>query len=383
MATFLKNKVSSDYQRRMSFATQTSQTKNKVADYVNQISSDWDKGRGKGERQKNERRRRVSVDSLPAESFIEIKFVDSTTKEEKSMRYGQSMPLKSLFKKYAEDNNLSLRQLRFSYEGRTLFLSSVGSKSAKDLGIETLDSIFVTNNAAVAQEKQEESSSSSSDESKENNFANPQDGRETPPRKKSKGKSNRKKCRRASWDGPTSLLDEEERLKLIHSRQLSQVFAEVSPKFELIRQRLNAMDLTCTPPKVKRSKKKLPVAIPMPLSNPGGIGLGGKAGVPFYNVHVGEPENLYKVTKPLQGGKSMSIDLHGLTKDEAIKELDECLPKWVDAAQRGEYPWVIPAVIICGGGNQILSETVEQWIKCNENVAKAPQNRFRRRRQTM
>ena len=30
MSTFLRNKVSSDYQRRMSFATQTTQTKKKV-----------------------------------------------------------------------------------------------------------------------------------------------------------------------------------------------------------------------------------------------------------------------------------------------------------------------------------------------------------------
>jgi hypothetical protein len=32
---------------------------------------------------------------------------------------------------------------------------------------------------------------------------------------------------------------------------------------------------------------------------------------------------------------------------------------------------VIPAVIVCGGGNQILSEAVDQWIKTNINVAKA------------
>jgi hypothetical protein len=44
----------------------------------------------------------------------------------------------------------------------------------------------------------------------------------------------------------------------------------------------------------------------------------------------------------------------------------------MDAAMKGEYPWVIPAVIVCGGGNQILSETVEAWIREKKNVANAP-----------
>lgn len=39
---------------------------------------------------------------------------------------------------------------------------------------------------------------------------------------------------------------------------------------------------------------------------------------------------------------------------------------------KGEYPWVITVDIICGGGNQILSETVETWIKSKTNVANAP-----------
>jgi hypothetical protein len=40
---------------------------------------------------------------------------------------------------------------------------------------------------------------------------------------------------------------------------------------------------------------------------------------------------------------------------------------------------VIPAVIICGGGNQILSEAVDQWIKTNVYVAKAPKRKYSRR----
>lgn len=372
MSAFLSNKVSSDYQRRMSFATHTTQSKKKVQDYVDQISNDWDSGKATNVRQKKDRRRRMSVDSLPADSFIDIKLVDAKTKEEKSMRYGLSMNLKSLFVKYAEDRNLSLRQLRFSYEGRTLFLSSVGSKTPQDLGIKHLDSIFVTDNASTPEE---ESSSSSSDESKENS-------RPSSKQLSSKGKSNTRKCRRASWAGVDNL-GEEERLKLIHSRQLSRVFAEVAPQFEHIRQKLNALNLTCSPPKIKRNKKKMPLAIePLPLvNNPNSDGLGSKAGVPFYAVHVGEADNLYKITKPLRG-KTISIDLHGFTKEQALSELDAKLPEWVDIAMRGAYPWVISTVIICGGGNQILSQAVDQWIKCNDHVAKAPKRKFSRRRTT-
>jgi DNA-nicking Smr family endonuclease len=361
----------------MSFATQTTQTKKKVQDYVNQISSDWDTGRAKSVKNKNERRRRATMDALPADSFIEIKLVDSVTKEETKLSYGLSMPLKALFKKYAEDRNLNLRQLRFSYEGRTLFLSSVGNKSPQDLGIENLDSIVVTNNSAPnPQQAPDSEGNSSSDESKASSSSSQSK------KEKRKGKY-RKQCRRASWAGP-EILGEEERLKLKHSQQLSRVFTEVAPQFEQIRQKLNAMNLACTPPKVKKSQRKVPlVTDPLPLvNNPCDIGVGGKPGVPFYNVHVGEADNLYKITKPLQG-KSRSIDLHGMTKEEALKELDDVLPKWVDIAMRGTYPWVIPAVIICGGGNQILSEAVDQWIKCNDNVAKAPKNKFRRRRCTM
>eukprot|EP00578_Thalassiosira_sp_NH16_P002003 CAMPEP_0181130940 /NCGR_PEP_ID=MMETSP1071-20121207/30142_1 /TAXON_ID=35127 /ORGANISM="Thalassiosira sp., Strain NH16" /LENGTH=584 /DNA_ID=CAMNT_0023217065 /DNA_START=111 /DNA_END=1861 /DNA_ORIENTATION=- len=368
ISNFLRNKVSDDYQRRMAFATQTSQTKQKVRDYVDQISSDWDDGgRAGGGRRGNERRRRASLDAqLPtADSFIDIKLVDKDTEEEITMRYGSRMNLRSLFKKYAHDRNLNLRKLRFSYEGRTLFLSSVGNKSPKDLGIENLDSIVVTNSdsANPQQPPEDEGGGSSSDESKKSNNSSDSS---LPTRKG--GKKFRKHHRRASWSGP-EIMDEEERLKLKHSRQLSGVFAEASPKFEQIRQKLNALSLSCTPPKVKRTGKK-PLAIdPLPMvNNPNENGRGGKAGVPFYAIHVGE--NLYRVTKPLSQ-KSLSVDLHGMTQDEALRTLDNILPTWVNEAMRGSYPWVIPAVVICGGGNQILSEAVEGWIRRNENVAKA------------
>ena len=134
MSNFLSTKVSSDYQRRMAFATQTTQTKKKVQDYVNQISSDWNEGAGVSQEKINARRRRATVSNEGKdEDDIEILLVDARTKEKARMSSGMNATLKSLFKQYAEDRGLNLRELRFSYEGRTLFLSSVGNKTPVDL----------------------------------------------------------------------------------------------------------------------------------------------------------------------------------------------------------------------------------------------------------
>merc|ERR1719291_1600584 len=160
MASFLRSKVSSDYHRRMSFATQTSQTKQKVHDYVNQISSDWNEGGSAEQAQARRRRSSTTIELGQKDRSIEIILVDSKTKEEARMTYSVNLTLKSLFKQYAEDRGLNLRQLRFSFQGRTLFLSAVGNKTPQDLGIVNLDEIVVTNQAAASD------SSSSSDESK-------------------------------------------------------------------------------------------------------------------------------------------------------------------------------------------------------------------------
>ena len=87
-------------------------------------------------------------------------------------------------------------------------------------------------------------------------------------------------------------------------------------------------------------------------------GIGGKAGKPVFNIHVGEVSNLYKTTKPSQKGTSVctpvsstTLNLHGFTQEEALQKLNELLITWVDAAMRGSYPFVIPAKIVCGCGN--------------------------------
>ena len=108
--------------------------------------------------------------------------------------------------------------------------------------------------------------------------------------------------------------------------------------------------------------------------------LSGKAGKSNFVVHVGAVENLYisrkKSSRLLQQSASNKrapvLDLHGYTKDEALAGLDENLKTWYDTAMRGSYPFVIKVRIICGCGDQVLSEVVEEWIKSNKNVSNAP-----------
>ena len=111
-------------------------------------------------------------------------------------------------------------------------------------------------------------------------------------------------------------------------------------------------------------------------------GVGGRVGRSNFVVQVGEVQNLYKTTKSstLASHQSQSsvptLDLHGCTREEAIAELNEILEQWVDTAMKGSYPFVITAMIVCGCGTQVLSETVQGWIKSSIQVHNAPKNHF-------
>ena len=115
-----------------------------------------------------------------------------------------------------------------------------------------------------------------------------------------------------------------------------------------------------------------------PVPNPPMDGLGGKAGKSRFTVLVGDVNNLYKTSKPsrrrnlgCQTPHTITLDLHGCTRGEALTKLDSGLLEWNEIAMMGHYPWVIPVTIVCGGGNQILSEAVGNWIKLSDKVAKS------------
>jgi len=132
-------------------------------------------------------------------------------------------------------------------------------------------------------------------------------------------------------------------------------------------------------PKVKPRRPKFIPPLPEILTDIHSTS-DGKAGKSHYIVQVGDINDLYKTSKPRRGGPSSSmpraitIDLHGFTKAEAVELLNENLPQWNGIAMGGSYPFVIPIEIICGCGNQVLSEAVEQWIKQKENVCNCPKN---------
>jgi hypothetical protein len=169
-----------------------------------------------------------------------------------------------------------------------------------------------------------------------------------------------------------------------HSIILSKLHDEVQPRLKDIRTKLNALDLERQPPKSKNqghkksTKEESDDQMLLPNS-----GVGGKAGKAYFVVQVGEVQNLYKTTKtsaltsPLQGQSEIpTLDLHGCTRVEAIAKLNESLEVWVDTAMRGYDPFVITAVIVCGCGSQVLSETVQEWIKSTGQVRNAPKNHF-------
>jgi DNA-nicking Smr family endonuclease len=370
LVAFLKSKVTTDYQRRMAFATRTTKSKSQVKDYINQIGSDWNETPGGSKAKAFRKRASTGMNVGGDDKYIDIILVDAHTKKETSMRHGTSMPLKLLVKKFAEDQDLPLKKLRFSYKGKNLFLSTLGQKSSQDLGISHLDSIFV--HIKDTSDDEVTASSSSDESSKENDHSSP--AVVSPCLKKFKPFS------RKNSHTPCAYVLQEEQDRRHHSRKLSLLFEEAEPRFKEIRQKLADLSIECQPKAKSRPQRVMPSLV-KPIDNPCTVGQGGKAGVPFYVVHVGETDNLYKTRHVSAFGNktNLSIDLHGYTREQALQELDTKLPEWVNTAQRGQYPFVIPVTIICGCGSQILSEAVDEWIKSNDNVANAPKKKFSRR----
>ncbi|KAL3804024.1 hypothetical protein HJC23_006415 [Cyclotella cryptica] len=362
MSAFLRTKLTP------TFVAQTSQAKRQAQNYVDYISSSWGDGGGIGGN---------SPDKDPAcdTEKIEVVLVDSDSDERRTLKIGTTSTLKALFNKYADERGVSLRSLRFSYDDKTLFLSLVGQKTPNDLGMKNLDVIVVAKN-----EQEAAATTGNSTKSKANRRGSNSPGNGGMARRNSLEIKNRRAQRRASWTGCVDTQSEEYR-KMKHSRQLTLLFEEAGPIFSKIRQELNVLCIERSKPKRKTLNGRPPMMIE-PINNPGTDGLGGKAGKVFFNVNVGQVDNLYKTSKPAfssNRSNNFTIDLHGHTEEEALQRLDESLPEWMDAAMQGEYPFVVPVLIVCGGGAQILSEVVERWIKENDCVANAPKKTISRR----
>ena len=154
---------------------------------------------------------------------------------------------------------------------------------------------------------------------------------------------------------------------------MSKLFEEADPKFRLIRQELNALNLIKQQPKPKIQTKLRLQVMTSSAFNPKFDGLGGKTGKSHFVVNTGEVTNLYKWSKSSNQPLAMStIDLHGCSPEEAMTRLDAGLKDGNELAMLGSYPFVHLVTVVFGGGGQVLRDEVEKWASRNQNVCNAP-----------
>jgi DNA-nicking Smr family endonuclease len=278
-----------------------------------------------------------------------------------------SKPLKTVFNEYADKHSVSLKTLRFSYAGKTLFLSTVGNKSPDKLGMIDHDSIEVHPVEVI-------SPTPTNDTLK---FQETNNSVTQKQKKKARGKSN--KCKKGTYRLKVKKSDEE--YKEHHSLKLTKLHEEAAPKFKEIRQQLDALLLFKQQPKTKVQSKSLSnQAYSDATFNPTPEGLGGKAGKTHFVLNVGDVNNLYKSSKSNHHVSSTpsTLDLHGCSQAEAISKLNAGLENWNNRAMTGSYPFIHTVSIICGAGGQVLSEVVEKWIKEKPNVCNAPKMKMTR-----
>ena len=138
------------------------------------------------------------------------------------------------------------------------------------------------------------------------------------------------------------------------------VLKEIQPQLEQICQHLNDLTLERTRPKDKaKTSKQAPANLKQVEYRPISIDTGSKAGKASFVVNVGEANNLYKTSKHsklIRSNLAICLDLHKLTKEQALNALNDSLPAWIETANSGVYPFVIQVQIVCGKGSQTLSE---------------------------
>mmetsp|Transcript_20859 Transcript_20859/g.35845 ORF Transcript_20859/g.35845 Transcript_20859/m.35845 type:complete len:475 (-) Transcript_20859:363-1787(-) len=258
-------------------------TKKHMEGFVHQISDDW---LGSSASKRNPHK------SLHPRGDTQIKLilVDDVNQEERhSFEIGSATTLKALFNDYAEKRGISLRTLRFSYAGKTLFLSSAGRKIPDELGLQDQDVIMVHDTRKDHEATENDSSSQ-----------NPMASKKA---KKSKKRSKKKaQCKRNKLQERKQTIKTIDDYKLEHSNKLTKLHEEAEiAHFKQSRQRLNNLAIERSRPKMKSKQSRMPKksnCLPTMASNLFREDLGGKAGKPKYAIQVGEVQNLYKTTKP-------------------------------------------------------------------------------------
>ena len=198
-----------------------------------------------------------------------------------------------------------------------------------------------------------------------------------------KGKRQKKKSKVPSTSKQEQLVNDHIALREAHSKSMEPVLNELRPLLKIRRDKIASYYLQKAPPKVKKPIKAPKKSDTHLMSISSNVPLiSGKAGKSVYPVLVGEVNNLYKSSKKkfrsLSSSQTQTItlDLHACSRYKALGVLRKHLPKWIDIAMKGEHPFVIPVDIVCGGGNQILSELVAQFIRDNPQIANRPRGKL-------
>ena len=210
MKVYLENEIPEEYQHTMTSFVNIASQEN-IMRYVGQIGDDW----GGSSQAKCHHK---SSSKTSDDSQIQLIVVDDANDDEQhSFDIGLSTTLKKLFNDYAEKRGVSLRSLRFSYDGKTLFLSSVGNKSPNELNMRDLDVITVTvHNTNAGQEKTRQANQTTSKNAKKS--------KNSPKRTKGKGKKRQTKQRQ---EEPVKIKTLNE-YKAQHSRTLELVGKQAS-----------------------------------------------------------------------------------------------------------------------------------------------------------
>ena len=265
-----------------------------------------------------------------------------------------------------------IRKNKFKY----FYIVTNRTKTMNELGIKDGDIVFPCHMVDVV----------TSNQSRNNDNKAANNKKPTVKERKSngKGKRQKKKSRASTKSKQEQLKVDQITLREAHSKSIEQVLNELRPLLKIRRDKIASYYLQKAPPKVKKSikaPKKSDTHLLMTISSNVPL-ISGKAGKSVYPVLVGEVANLYKSSKKkfrsLSSSQTQTItlDLHACSRYKALGVLRKHLPKWIDTAMKGDHPFVIPVDIVCGGGNQILSELVAQFIRDNPQIANRPRGKF-------
>ena len=272
--------------------------------------------------------------------------------------------LMTLFESHSAQGlvHFSPRCYRIVHRGRSIFLSDGGDeRRLHELGVQDKDVIIIVEINARNDTAIIERSSTPNDNSAVTNVRSKKTDIRLRPKRVS--------CRKSNKSYEIAIPD-----RVHHSGLLTRVFEEAESIFAERRVRLANLAIKKCNAKTRQSFAKTNMLVRPTPHNISTEGMGGKAGRVHFPIIVGEPTFLYrssKVHKNKVNSRCLTVDLHGSTKLQAIDKLDKLLPNWIDSAMKS-HPYTTFVDVVCGGGNQLLSEAVEKWIKEKSHVA----NRF-------